>query len=59
MLQRGIEALDRKDFEVLAIALEDTASLERFVELPSTDNNAASPSSPANISVDPEFTCLL
>ena len=50
--------LDREDFEVLSIVLEDTTSLERFVELPSIDNNA-SPSSLANVLVDPKFACLL
>ena len=60
MLQRSIEALDRKDLEVLSIALEDTTpSSERFTKLPSTDNNTTSPSSLANVLVDLEFACLL
>ena len=57
-----MEALDREDFEVSAIALEDTTPLpERSIESPSTNNNNsnASPSSPAYISADPEFACLL
>ena len=58
ILQRSIEALDRKDLKVLSIALEDTAPPERSVESPSTDNNTTSLSSPANILVDPEFACL-
>ena len=51
--------LDREDFEVSSIALEDAALPKRSVELPSTDNNATSPFSLANISVDPEFAYLL
>ena len=55
-----MEALDCEDFEVLAIALEDTAPLpERSVELLSADNNVAGPASLANVLVDPEFACLL
>ena len=61
MLQYKIEALDREDFEVSSIALEDTAPPEQSIESPSADNNNgnAGPSSPANVSVDPEFACLL
>ena len=59
MLQRSIEALDRKDLKASSIALEDTAPPERSTKSPSTDNNATSPSSLANISADPEFACLL
>ena len=60
MLQYSIEALDYEDFKVLAIAAEDTTPpLERSVEPPSTNNNVASLSSPANILVDPEFAYLL
>ena len=62
MLQREIEALDREDFEVSAIALEDTTPFsERSIRSPSTNNNNsnASPSSLANVSVDPEFARLL
>ena len=51
--------LDRKDFKVLSIVLEDTAPPERFIESPSTDNNTTSLSSLANILADPEFACLL
>ena len=61
MLQREIEALDREDFEVSSIALEDATPPERLVKLPSADNNNgnAGPSSLPNVSVDPEFACLL
>ena len=59
MLQRKIEALDREDFEVLAIVLEEAAPLERSVDSPSTNSNTISPSSPANVSVDLEFARLL
>ena len=63
MLQYKIEALDYKDFKVLAIALEDAApSSKRSIGLLPADNNNngnAGPSSLANVSVDPEFTCLL
>ena len=59
MLQRSIEALDYKDLEALSIALEDTAPPKRSIESPSIDNNTTSPSPLANISVDPEFACLL
>ena len=58
MLQRKIEALDREDFEASATALEEAAPPERSVDSPSTDNNTTSPSSPANVSVDLEFTRL-
>ena len=51
--------LDRKDLEVSSIALEDTAPFERSIKSLSIDNNATSPSSPANILVDLEFACLL
>ena len=52
--------LDREDFEVLAIALEDTAPFpKRSIELLSTNNNTISLTFPANVSVDPEFACLL
>ena len=55
-----MEALDREDFKALVIALEDIAPLpERSIELPSTDNNATSPTSPANVLADPEFARLL
>ena len=58
-----MEALDREDFEVLSIVLEDTApSSERFVRSFSADNNNngnASPFSLANVLADPEFACLL
>ena len=59
ILQRSIEALDRKDLEVSSITLEDTTSPERSIKSPSTNNNTTSPSSPANVSIDPEFACLL
>ena len=60
MLQYKIEALDREDFKVSAIALEDIAPPpERSVKSPSTDNNATSPTSPANILADLEFARLL
>ena len=59
MLQYSIEVLDREDFKVLAIVLEDTTSpLKRSIESPST-NNTTSPSTLANILVDLEFACLL
>ena len=53
--------LDREDFKASSIALEDTALLNRSANLPSTGNNNsnAGPSSLANVSVDPEFACLL
>ena len=52
--------LDRKDFEVLAIVLEDTTPLsKRSIESPSTNNNTTSPSFLANVLVDPKFACLL
>ena len=54
--------LDRKDFEVSAIVLENTTPPpERSVELPSTNNNNsdASLSSLANVLVDFEFARLL
>ena len=51
--------LDHEDFEVLSTILEDTASPERSIELPFTDNNITSSISLANISVDPKFACLL
>ena len=51
--------LDCKDFEVLVIALENiTLPSKRSTGSPPAGNNA-SPSSLANISMDPEFTCLL
>ena len=51
--------LDREDFKILAIALEDTTPpSKRFVELLSIDNNVG-PFSSANISIDPEFACFL
>ena len=50
--------LDREDFKVLAIVLEDTTPPKRFVELPSIDNNIG-PSSLANVLADPKFACLL
>ena len=59
MLQHKIEVLDRKDFKVSAITLEEAAPPERSVKSPSTNNNTTSPSSPANVSVDLEFACLL
>ena len=59
MLQYSIEALDYKDLEVSSITLEDTAPPERSIKSPSTNNNTTSPSSPANVSVDLEFTCFL
>ena len=60
MLQRSIEALDRKDLEVSSITLENTTLPERSTRLPSTDNSSnAGPSSLANILADPEFACLL
>ena len=61
MLQCKIEALDREDFGVLSIALEDTdPPPERSVESPFADNNSnAGPSSPANILVDPKFARFL
>ena len=59
MLQYKIEALDREDFKVSVIALEEAAFPKRFVDSPSIDNNTTSPSSPANISVDLEFIRLL
>ena len=58
MLQRSIETLDREDFKVLAIALEDTTPLERFVKSLPINNNT-SPFSLANILVDPKFAYLL
>ena len=52
--------LDREDFEVSAIVLEDIAPpLERSVKSSFTNNNTTSPTSLANILVDPEFACLL
>ena len=52
--------LDREDFEVLAMALEDTTpSPKRSIELLSTDNNTIGLSPLANVSVDPEFAYLL
>ena len=52
--------LDREDFKVSSIVLEDTAPPpKRSVESPSTSNNTTSPSSLANVSIDPEFACLL
>ena len=53
--------LDYEDFKVLSIALEDiNPPPKRSIESLSTDNNSnASPSSLANILVDPEFACLL
>ena len=40
MLQYSIETLDREDFEVSSIALENTIpSSKRFARLPSVDNN--------------------
>ena len=62
MLQCSIEALDYKDLEVLSIVLENiTPPSKRSIRSPSIDNNNsnASPSSLANISVDPKFACLL
>ena len=59
MLQYKIEALDREDFKVSSIALEEAAPPKRSVESPSTDNNATSPTSLANISTDPELARLL
>ena len=60
MLQRKIEVLDREDFEVSAITLEDTTpSPERSIKLSSTDNNTIGPTSLANVLADPEFACLL
>ena len=60
MLQYKIETLDREDFKVLAIALEDIAPPpERSIKSPFTDNNTTSPTSLANILVDPKFVCLL
>ena len=52
--------LDREDLEVLSIALENAAPpSKRSIGSPSADNNAIGPFSPANISVNPEFACLL
>ena len=53
--------LDREDFRVSSIVLEDTNPLpKRSIELPSTNNNSnVGPSSLANISIDPEFARLL
>ena len=63
ILQRKIEALDRKDFKVSAIALEDTApsSKQSIGSLPAdnNNNNNVGPSFPANVSADPEFARLL
>ena len=60
MLQCSIEALDREDFKVLAIALEDIAlPFERSVKSLSIDNNTISLSPLANILVDPKFAYLL
>ena len=61
MLQRKIEALDRKDFKASSIALEDTTPPKRSIELLSANNNNgnASPSSLPSISADPKFACLL
>ena len=53
--------LDRKDLEVSVATLKGAAPSKQSTRLPSTDNNNsnASPSSSANISVDPEFARLL
>ena len=59
MLQYSIEALDREDFEVSSMALENIAPPSKWsARSPPIDNNA-SPSSPANVLVDPEFARLL
>ena len=54
-----MEALDREDFEVSAIALEEAAPSKRSINSPSTNNNAAGLSSLANILADLEFAYLL
>ena len=62
MLQREMEALDREDFEASSTAPEDVApSTEQSAEPSSAGNNNsnAGPSSPANVSADPEFARLL
>ena len=62
MLQYKIEALDREDFEVSAIVLEDTTPpLERSIKLLFADNNNDNTglSSLANILVDLESICFL
>ena len=51
--------LDREDFKVLSITLEDIAFPERSIESPSTDNNTTSLAFLASVLVDLEFTCLL
>ena len=52
--------LDCKDFEVLAIVLEDIAPLpERSVELLFTNNNTTGLTFLANVLIDLEFARLL
>ena len=59
MLQCSIEALDRKDLEVLSTMLENVAlPSKQSARSPPIDNNT-SLSSLVNILADLEFTCLL